>query len=79
MGKYKDWNELMPVLEKILNNHKSCALLGGKDYDGRERGNSFSMLDDEKRPFQCDNKNNLFDCILIAVEEYETHNNTDRP
>lgn len=64
---HSSWDWLMPVVEKIINDRSSCCTFSGKDYLPKL---SFSMLDDERHPFQGESENSLKEACFQAVVKY---------
>jgi len=76
-GHYKfnqSWNWLMPVVEKILNKHSSCAEVSftGKEYLPKI---SFSILCDYKRQYHGESEKSLLEAVYLGVIQYiKDHN-----
>ena len=64
---HSSWDWLMIVVEKIINDRSSCCTFSGKDYLPKL---SFSMLDDERYPFQGESENSLKEACFQAVVKY---------
>jgi hypothetical protein len=64
-----NYDLIMPVVEKILNENKSCAYMGGKGYEDPERY-FFSMLDDQLNSVANGSTNSLLEAIYDSVVEY---------
>lgn len=66
-----NWDWLMPVLEKILNDNKSCANMGAKGYlSFVPEKYIFSMLDDQINGVATDSEISLIEAVYKAVVEF---------
>ena len=75
---YNEWQWLMPVVEKIINDNSSACDFSGlgfySNYYGEQTYN-FSMLTDDKRQVDGSSKISLIEACWLAVVEYCTHYN----